>query len=242
MHINEDFINDILEKLDLPEEFGVEENSEENLYDITDIINSNNAEAAYGATKMVIIPNDADYVIKVPFNGMWYDTETKNIYGEYEWETEFEKFQNANDLELKEEDNDIDNSCPDDDYCRNELIKYNIAVKYGFSEFFPKTEWFKREGYHDIYIQEKCWTLYGKDQKEVSQKTKDSYEQRKNELICAISKEWLLQAIEWYGVDRLIEFLKFANKYRMNEDLHTNNVGFNAEGAPIILDFSGFRE
>ena len=76
-----------------------------------------------GISKVVIIPNDANFVIKIPLTGMWYYEETYNEE-EDEWEYDedptFEEFTGAK---------YGDGGC---DYCEDEVHRIGMAEADGF--------------------------------------------------------------------------------------------------------------
>ena len=75
-----------------------------------------------------------------------------------------------------------------------------------------------------------------------SDKSLNRYKRNKS-LHCSMGKQWVSTAIDWYGeskVLKLINFLKI-NKDRYN-DIHSKNIGYNAAGAPLLIDYSGWRD
>ena len=95
----------------------------------------------YGATKLVIILADCDFVIKIPFSGSYqeiYQDETDS------YEEEYIDFENAGfeDCEW--------------DYCKTEVNRYNLAKNAGIEKYFAKTEYIGMVNNYPIYIQQKA--------------------------------------------------------------------------------------
>lgn len=181
---------------------------------------------ATGATKLAIIPKEEDFVIKVPFE-----------YRYDEFSDEFVPFEYAY------------NSENNGDYCFSEYEAYLAAVDYGVGCFFPKTEIATIGISGAILIQEKCKPLNQTDVSIIKNYSQDSMSKAWNIYDTAgfsIHMGWMAKCVEVYGEElfkKLITFLE-ENEYgqRAADDLHTGNIGYDKEGKPIILDFSGYNE
>ena len=213
-------VKDIL-NISFPVEFGSDEESEET-DSIEDVYNQldSTVQTAYGASKFVIFLNDKE-VVKVPFNGcFWYDDEEEGGW-------RFDEFNN-------------------NDYCATEAAIYADAVALGVEKFFASTKYYGRtvEG-TPIYLSERVYAFY--ENEEIRHKTTSSeYSNKKATEISEkyhkyFSAEWLAQAIEFYGVDAVIDLIAFIELEHIN-DFHCGNVGFRKDGSPVILDYSGFDE
>lgn len=178
-----------------------------------------------GATKLVIIPENRDYVIKIPFTGIldWGDEGDR---------TEYIPFYGAEDDGWG------------DDYCRAEEMFYEMAEKAGYEEFFMPIYCEGTMRGHSIYTQEKVDIFVSHcsiaeqekySSKESKQKVKD-----KN---YPLPKLWLASCLTAFGEDeeKLNNFLDFLEKTGMNNDLHSGNLGF-FKGRPIIIDYGGFHD
>lgn len=198
----------------------------------------------HGITKIVAINDSCSKVLKIPFHAS-YKEEYDYEHDEYTGEFEYFHFHNADSSHSIKEEN------AEWDYCADELRKYEQAVKDGMEEFFPATEFYKvgRCGI-PYYIQEKVMPFKVKDCNE--EKEKNSYKKAKEisksyrnrgEYI-RVSDYFIAACLEWYGKEKTIDFLEYAYiKYpEIGRDLHENNLGRRVNGAPIVLDFSGFRE
>lgn len=225
MTIDKELVNQVVSALDIPEDFGLFDSETTSVTnDYEDIIAHNfNGYLASGVTKLVIVLSSLNYVIKIPYSGEWsvnYDDD----------ELIFTPFEYANDLA----EFDIHNS--NWDYCENEVTKYNIAKEHGFADFFPETVYVG----NGVYAQEKCMEI---DEEEYTPSESSRALCRTNwKHFRGIDADWVALAIDWYGFDRVMKFFDFIDEYRMNEDLHRGNIGFRMNGAPIILDFSGYRD
>ena len=213
-------VNDIL-SLSFPAEFGSDEAGEEtySIEDVYDQLDSNVA-TAFGASKFVIFLND-DEVVKVPFNGcFWYDDDA-------EGGMRFDEFNN-------------------NDYCATEAAVYADAVALGIEKFFASTKYYGSTVDHTpIYVAERVYTFF--ENNEVRSKTKSSEEsikkatEVKKESHIGFPSEWLAQAIEYYGIDAVMDLIAFIELEHIR-DFHTGNVGFRKDGSPVILDYSGYEE
>ena len=237
--MNKELIDKIIELIDIPNDFGVCEyddflREEEDIYNVLQR-NDINAEIRFGCTKLVIIPEESDYVIKIPFNGMWYEV-YNNETNDYE-DDEFIGFYKANDL---------GEDCVENwDYCENELCKYERAVEDGFGKFFPDTQFYNWKHSYPIYIQKKickcCADMWGDDFKKVSDNTSKYYAEHSDDFYC-LPEDWALAAIEYYGAEMMRKFCEYIQEHHMHRDLHHANLGFDENNAPIVIDWAGYRD
>ena len=218
-------VKDILD-LEIPLNFGSDEDGEQT-YVIEEVYSQldNTVKTAYGASKFIIFLNDKE-VIKIPFNGcFWYDCELEQETGD-PWR--FDEFIHK-------------------DYCAIEEEKYDKAVDAGLEKFFASTQYCgNTKNNVPVYISERVCTFF--DNASVREKTdtisENSWEKAKSykkSFNSKIHEEWLARAIEYYGEDAvsaLLDFIKKENIY----DLHTDNIGFRYNGAPVILDYSSYNE
>ena len=186
-----------------------------------------------GCTKCAIVDKTCDYVIKIPFRGMWYEAYNDEDCGE----DFFEEFQYANDLEGYDDVRQWD-------YCENELIKYEKAVDAGFSEFFAETAYYGRINNTPVYIQEKAMSFMEKynELPEPSNDAVKKYTENKDKLSCCITSKWVELAIDWYGFDKVVAFIDYLYDENLNNDLHSGNIGFTEAGKPVLIDWAGFRD
>lgn len=180
----------------------------------------------HGVSKLCIIPEGADYVIKIPFNSFW-DIDTE----------EFLDFENAN---------------FDDehywDYCFTEVICYNKAKSKKVNKAFCKAKLLGLVNDYPIYIQERAETYYnlkkkGKNQEsdyndedDRTPRTKDYC--KKHGFFC-FNPIWCADAIEYYGKKRFNKIMSFVKENNIG-DLHTDNIGYVGR-KPVFIDFSDYN-
>lgn len=176
----------------------------------------------FGATQFVIITDNLDKVVKIPFHGVWdfdYNEDGSSIDGTYHF-IPFEKVP---------------------DYCLRSIEIYDLAEIAGLSSIFAKTEYYTDtySGY-PLYLQEKIETTYGNDQYERTpsqdslNKTDSIKESRK------FPKDWFASVIDQYGLDFAIKFLAFCNKNI--KDLHEENIGYRKDGSAVVIDYASYLD
>lgn len=182
-----------------------------------------------GVSKMVIIPENEDFVIKIPFNGMY----------EYEWDDEEEDY----DWENPSFDYFIGAEAPDvTDYCWNEMLTIEKAQEAGFGGLFPNMEFLMCYNGIRFYIQEKVRTSRAFHPVGLSQDSRDAANSLNMHYQCG-SSEWRAAIIEAYGTDFWVNFVNWDDENQIGTltDMHSMNYGYDMDGSPIILDASGFR-
>ena len=214
-------ITDVL-NMDFPAEFGCDNDSYETpaLEEVYAQLD-NDVETAYGASKFVIFLNEKE-VAKIPFNGSFfygYDEET----GEYDEEPTFDWFETP-------------------DYCDIEAAVYEDAVAEGVECFFAAT---KQAGVtktqKPIYVSERVYSFYDEEKRDMHRSPSKDSLKKAEEADTDFPYEWLARAYEFYGDELVNHFIKFIKDIGVN-DFHTGNVGFRADGAPVLLDYSGFND
>lgn len=213
-----------LKNIIIPAEFGVDSYG-----DITDSMEyvhdqlPQDIYTAFGATQFVIIDNEQDKVAKIGFTGeFWYDEDL---------------------------DPDLENPIFDPFYTNYADYAYDLfteAEEEGIDILFAKVELFgKTANGKNIYLQEKVISYDNCDgsNSKSSKRSKDSYEKMvKEDPRCGIRRfpeDWAIAVIEWYGEELIKNFLKFINKYGL-DDWHDGNIGWRKDGSPCILDWAGF--
>ena len=168
----------------------------------------------FGATKLVIMPRNKDYVIKIPFQG-YYEDCFCNFIGansELEW-----------------------------DYCNVEVERYENIYSTPFKDCFAETIFIGYVNNYPIYLQEKC-TPFNNSYNKTKEKRElmDSFLHKIN---CwyDLNSDWCIDLLKYYGPKKFKEFLTLIKKLKWDDDLTYDNVGYK-NGHPIIIDFSGFRE
>lgn len=199
--------------LDLPDNFGTNEGD----YEGATPKGLHDNEVAYGMSKYVIF-FDNDSVIKIPFNGEW----TYNC--------------------------DSDDYCFDEfyckDYCAIEEEIYNRAYNEGLEMFFAATEFIGTgKCGKPFYRSERVLCLDSAEGHDfaINHNPSQGSKDKANKYVykTPLPFGWLARAYEYYEealVERFIEFIDENNI----DDIHDGNVGFRKDGAPVLLDYSGF--
>ena len=218
-------------QLDIPEEFGQDMDADEFysdwLEDQVAHLSVGEFNIDNGASKAVIIFSDFNFVIKIPFNGGWYDQwdeENEEYSDPY-----FEPFHGA--------------EAPDtSDYCWDECIRISDAYDAGFGELFPTTTFLCEHDGRRYYIQEKVTTARGSHPTPSENSRTRAKSMDHKYWYC--NEDWRAMVIEMYGEDYLRCFIDWCKSTDNGilDDMHYGNFGFSMTGAPILLDVSGYRD
>lgn len=236
-----DMAREIVSRLQIPDKFGAYGDALDfDTYELEEQISRlliGGFHITNGVSKAVIIPDSFDFVIKIPFNGLWienYDRAWNEEEEEYEDDEDayiFEYFSGAN--------------APDSsDYCWDEMIKINAACDNGFEALFPQTDFLGEFNDVKFYIQEKvevargcvCHTKPSNESLDRSQSIAPRYQ------ICSV--EWRAVVIEMYGESFWTTFVNWNDSTNNNmlTDMHAGNYGYTFEGAPVLLDVAGYND
>ena len=191
---------------------------------------------AWGATKLVIIPQKGDFVIKIPFEGqeveLWpIDEETgeENYDAEPEWG--IDRFMYAqNDTHW--------------DYCLTEVERYSLAREFGFERFFLETFCIGYVKGHPIYVQEKIEEIGPVSDSRKSKTSSKEAKEKAHE--CGyypdVHFDWLAAVVDILDEDQaLADFLQFLDENDIDNDLHSGNIGYK-NGFPVLMDYAGFYD
>lgn len=185
-----------------------------------------------GATKLVIIPEDRDYVIKIPFNGQYIWNSDNDEDGEYrEEEYVFRSFYGA-----------LGNY--GEDYCYAETIIYEKAEIEHFERAFLPTIKVLEVKHYPIYVQPKAEMFGFDNDQQRTYSSKESKERvRKPDIKSSLPIPWLASCLESFdnNVDTLKQFLDFIRKEEVTQDLHQSNIGY-YQGRAVIVDYGGYYE
>ena len=215
-----------------------------------------------GVSKGVLIFDEVNFVIKIPFEGQgeYYESYCKDRNGH--WQDKYatnadEKIENGE--WVKKEGEEVFRAfggaiIEDDedgiywDYCRLESYYYEKAVAAGVEKCFAKTEFIGEVHGHPIYCQEKC-SMFGSEfhstekQKEYEKRTEEDYRSMKQ--ICdennfhRIDRDWTLDFLIYWGEQMFAKFAEFVKSYDI-WDLHNGNIGYK-NGAPCLVDYSSYE-
>lgn len=227
----ENFLEDLEAELKcrngLPQEF-TEEAAEDLLYDLAI---DHNAHYCHGISKAVVVFDNDDCVIKIPFNG--YTDDCWNGETQHYEET-FIPFCGAMGTEWN--------------YCQTEANIYSDAQAYHVAEYFAETAYLKAICGCPIYVQPKVVSydeLVGYD----CYDGRNSIEERNNtiqhcydsgHMSCSINSDWLTDFLHYWGQEALDNLLTFIENECIG-DFHDQNIGYLGD-KPLILDYSDFSD
>lgn len=174
---------------------------------------------ADGATKVVIIPEQAPFVIKIPFIGdeSWDYGETQYFTGGCEYYEDEDRY----------------------DYCAEEAYIYEEARQLGCSRFFVPIVFFDTINGIPVYIQTKVEGL-----KKLARPSKEDtfkYASLKNSDQLDPDVGGCL--MQYYTVEEVADFLQFVMDHSINDLEATRNGSYvPAFGRYVFWDYSGYRE
>lgn len=180
-----------------------------------------------GASKLVIIPDAQNFVIKIPFEGYHPEAEWDDEECEY-YECDFEHFYGA----------DTDNEW---DYCEVEATRYELSKTYGVEECFAKCQKVAEIDGYPIYMQEKAEMYNCLDTSKHTEEDKKSVSK-----ICSencyncFNADWLSDVFNYFGEKIFYVFMQFLSDFNVN-DLHSGNIGY-INGRPVLIDYSGWGD
>lgn len=197
-------------------------------------------EFMFGASKVVMICDEWDFVVKVPFN-------CEKYFDDYTYEADQEASGDA----WLDPDGYITvnkfygaDSETGWDYCDAEVNKYYNAEEAGVAQYFAETEFLcYTKGGYPVYIQEKCVTDLS-TAKPASAKSKEIAKSRTYENTTGgiDSVTWVACFIDTFGEKEFDKLTKFTESDDdIKDDLHYRNVGYTMSGQPIIIDYAGFN-
>lgn len=211
----------------------------EDLYGISDLeelliekkINSYSIEK--GATKIVLIPEDKDYVIKIPI--------TKIAYREfffYDGAYRKGKFAIRDNI--------------GGDYCKKEEEIYNL-IDEEVKEMFAETKFLIEVNKLPIYIQEKIDfsfdnkyfnpNVFPSDRKsdmDIRTIVNSELSLKGMNNLGGLNTEFCYDVMMNYGIDSFLLLMREINFWEIG-DLHKSNIGYK-NYKPMIFDYSGFGE
>ena len=213
-----------IKNLIVPTQFGINNEGDEcsvAMEEVMEQLPQSVAEGcAWGVSKFVIFPDeDKDVVVKLPFSGTFCEV----------WQDDTEEYESYFDYYNSKHDN----------YCEMEANIYEEAEEEGVEEFFASTKYAGRTASDTpYYVSER---VYGYISDELIRVTPSEDSVKKAESkYASMRTSWLAEAIEWYGEAKVDKFLKFVETHNIN-DLHNGNFGYRKNGAPCLLDYSGFQ-
>lgn len=177
-----------------------------------------------GASKLVIIPADKDFVIKIPCK--------------YEYDGDEDTYKGA--CKFGPDGEVLDFGW---NYCGLEEAIYQAAVKAGIEKLFAETIYIGVYDGYPIYIQEKCKIFNDiRNTEDYPEKSKKKSLKlcRDNNWYC-FNEYWLSDVLDYYNTDNeFMKLNKFIESYNIS-DLHFGNVGYRYDGSPVLIDYSDFK-
>lgn len=184
-------------------------------------------EIGYGLTKLVIVPEDEDFVIKTPFYGTW----RTNTWDEDSTDPEFCRFEDENAM------------CGCSSYCEAEYEKTAIIKASPYGMFVPNMEFVcETDNGRPFYIQEKV-EIFTKEASNPSRESlKTALEEEDEYKFCLTP--WRATVIDFYGEDTWKNFVDWQKNENLNlfDDMHSGNYGYRFDGSPVMFDISGVGE
>lgn len=167
-----------------------------------------------GATKGVLIFEDLNFVIKIPFR---YGSDYRMLRGA---------------------------ECPNGwDYCEVETIKYENAEDYNVSNCFAKTELIGTIDDYPIYKQEFA-TIYSNSDSSTSSHTREDEEKVEkycdDNCYDCFNTYWLSDAFMYFGEKKFCQLMQFIQDFNI-ADLHSHNLGYIGM-RPVLVDYSSFND
>ena len=220
----------ILDGINIPEHFGTDDGWIDTQFIYSKIKDKESPELGklhidYGVTKLVIIFDNLPFVIKIPFNGQWYEQETDD--GNYESAFGYYCCSGASD---------------ETDYCEAEVAAIEAAKYFGFGDIFADEECVANIDGFNIYLQVKVRSSHSTDHYTPNN---DSLKKADNKDYYGVCDDmWRACVIECYGEQYLKDFISWAQSEREEIlcDLHGGNYGYNMDGRPVLFDVSGYYD
>lgn len=218
--------------LHIPDDFGDADDGIESLdvdYLARDLVNAGcpSFHLFHGVSKAVIEIEELPFVIKIPFNGMWY----------YDWEKDDGESNIFSDFYY---------ACESDpsNYCQDELEQTQLIKETRYDQIVPEMQFLVEVCGRPVYIQEKVKPF--EEGVGLSKPSKNSMEVAKSfsRTYKIADPKWLAAIVEFYGEDYWPKFCSWvwSSGNEILEDLHKGNYGYRYDGTPVIFDISGFRD
>lgn len=171
-----------------------------------------------GATRMVFIPEQYDFVIKVNFDG----TEVYDFDNEHD-EYTFQPYQF--------------------DYNEEEMNRIRVATEAGFGSLFLEMEPVANVDGRDFYLQRKATHVGFSSLVTVSADSRKKSESMKNTPEDHCHVLWRARVIELYGESFWKNLVKWdeVEVIRLFDDMHGGNYGYCGD-RPVFIDVGGFYE
>lgn len=178
-----------------------------------------------GATKVVLVFNKENFVIKIPY------------YGDYDDSGYTCPYQGGRNLVL----DDLGYEFEGNDYCELESALYEEAVECGVEDFFSPTVFFGRISGIPIYIQKKVNANPYMVMQKPSNEELYTYASINNS--GEFDSFFGVMLLRSYPIEQVKRFFQFVKKYNINDMDNYRNGGFDIKlGRWIFWDYCGFQE
>lgn len=243
-----------------------------------------NWSTANGISKIVMLIEGVNYVIKIPFTHLFeedlYEEELaewneeqdwvinqawekkKEIFGDEVAAPSLDEAKTMLDIELPSEPEaelyyyplqgttycgGVElHSDEDWDYCSLESAIYQEALKRGLGQYFAEEGLlgYLQDG-HPVYYQQRCVALcdseaYDWNSDEYQRRSTNAHKTCEKLNAYCFNSWWIADFIERYGEKEFKTLSDFLLEMQI-DDLRDCNVGY-LDGAPILFDYSGFRQ
>ena len=207
-----------------------------------------------GVTKGVLIFKEFDFVIKIPFGGRYFYTESHYENTEGRWMYSCDPNWDSNKvhkMDASDEFYEFEGSYAEDNnwnYCQEEAEISIRAIHNDLGKCLAITEFIGYAQNHPIYAQEKCCmfsemssTTKAEEYKNRTATDYDSLQEvRKRTDFWGITNDWVLDFLIYWGEEMLKKLGDFIDDNDIS-DLHCGNIGYR-NGDPCLVDYSSYRD
>ena len=199
---------------------------------------------ASGASKVVIISDNLDMVIKIPISPYTgYGSCSYSYHSSSKWDYETGGFR---ELLFYPQSKEYGY-----DYCRLETELYNLAKEAKLDAAFAEEIHYRMIGNIPIYLQAKAESFDGVTEdayyhryNTLDNNTKEKYKTLEDKYYgsnCLPARTFNMALLDHFGIDFLKNLFEFLEVYSI-DDLTLNNLGKTViEGAPVLIDYCGYR-
>ncbi len=188
---------------------------------VQEIIPTNSIDVQCGLTKIVLIPNNENFVIKIPYTDIYsQDSNNSTIF-------QTSKFPL--------------------DYCEKELCKY-LSAQRKVASHLAEIQFVDFYYTIPIYVQQKipynAYQFYKcTNDLSLNVYNKNIFTYLESKLlednVFGFSSYAKMAFLKIYGVIGAIDIIESLEEYA--GDIHAGNYGFNSEGKPIVFDYAGYE-
>ena len=192
-----------------------------------------------GASKVVLVFTNSDYVVKIPFKGEYEEYDCGNSCDR---DCPCSQCSRCSRRSVGEGCDEFTGARVGEneygwDYCASEQFFYEKAVIAGVEEFFIKTILIGEYCGHPIYLQEKVEVYGYNSQTKSSEQSKEIFMKKFHHSEIQ-NEDFGGLLIEYYGENRVNQLVEFLSEVGIS-DLHSSNVGICAN-RPVLFDYSGY--